>query len=936
MALTNENAALGIVRLTLSMPDAPQCLNDVSQVHRHIVSNDKELRDNSAGSPDSEQHLLSELKSAETNSAAVKHNDAEAQFRLGVASVRLGESSTAAKWLGLSAKQGYAEAQFLLGVDALSNGCWSDAAAWLRHAAEQGHEDSLHLLRDNAESGNVHSQWFLGEMYLVGLGVEPAAAKGVLWILCAAEQGHVAALSLLGSAIERGFDWASQLRQLVRQIENRNDGEAHKRSRPQWRARVRKALATGFSLATKSGIEFDFSMSRERQAAFAGGLRSAGGNEFDSRRSRELAERGDAESQYLQGVSSLQRGDGSFAATCMWRAAKQDHPEAQYVVGSHLFYCGSWSDAIDWLQRAAVQGHKDALNLLRESAEARNAQSQWILGVMYFIGLGVDLDEAEGVLWALCAAKQGDVNASKLLSVAVEVGWEAPQLKQLLRQYANGGDRELRWRLGRVHLDGEVVDRDAPEALNWFSLAANSGRGATLNDLRRMAEGGEAEAQWRLGRLYLDGFLVQRDTRETANWFGLAAGSGHAAALDDLGRMAEGGEAEATVRLGRLYLDGFLMQHDHGQALDLLRRTAEGGEPEAQWRLGRMHLDGVVVRRDTGEAANWFGLAVGGGHTPALDDLRRMAEGWDAEAQWRLGQIYLDGVAVQRDAREAAELFSLAARSGHAVALLDLRRMAEGGEAEATVRLGRLYLDGLVSGEDSSTLTAWIEGAADTEDATVWMLVLRRMAEGGEVETQWHLGRIHLDGVVVDRNAREAMNWFSLAVGRGHAQSLDDLRRMAEGGEVETQWRLGRVRFDGDVAERDARQASDRFSLAAGLGHTGALDDLHRMAKDGEAEAQVRLGRLHLDGIGSNEDTSILLAWIKGAADTGDAKAWKLIFRACEVGNAEALSFLVERMKYREQPGVRLLYEEVDRGNAWAESIRDALGLPKDVRQIYD
>lgn len=124
MAPTNQDAALGIVRLTLSMPEAPQCLNDVSKVHRHIVSKDKELRDNSTESPYSEQHLLSEFKSAETNSAAVKHNDAELQFRLGVASVRLGESSTAAKWLGLSAKQGYAEAQFLLGVDALSNGCW--------------------------------------------------------------------------------------------------------------------------------------------------------------------------------------------------------------------------------------------------------------------------------------------------------------------------------------------------------------------------------------------------------------------------------------------------------------------------------------------------------------------------------------------------------------------------------------------------------------------------------------------------------------------------------------------------------------------------------------------------------------------------------------------------------------------------------------------
>ena len=802
----------------------------------------------------------------------------------------------------------------------------------------------------------------------------------------------MAALSLLGSAIERGFDWASRLRQLVRQIENRNDGEAQWRSQPQWRARVRDALATGFSLATKSGIEFDFGMSRERQAAFAAGLRGAGGNEFDSGNSRELADRGDAESQYLRGVATLQHGDSSFAAKCMWRAARQGHAEAQYVVGSHLFFCGSWSDAVAWLQRAAVQGHEDSLQLLRESAEARNAQSQSILGEMYIFGLGVDLDEAEGVLWALCAAKQGDVNALNLLSAAVKEGREwAPPLRQLLRQDPKRGDRELQWRLGRVHLDGEVVDRDAPEALNWFSLAANSGRGATLNDLRRMAEGGEAEAQWRLGRLYLDGVVVRRDTREAANWFGLAARSGHALALDFLRRTADGGEAEAQWRLGRLYLDGVVVKRDTreaanrfglaarnghtlalddlrrmaeggeveaqwhlgrvhfdgdvverdareaadwvslaagsgcAQALGLLRRMADGGEAEAQWRLGRLYLDGIAVQRDTRKAATWFGLAAGSGHTQALDLLRRMAEGGEVEAQWRLGRVHLDGVVVQRDAREAAEQFSLAAGSGQAAALDDLRRMAEGGEAEATVRLGRLYLNRLVSSEDSSILIAWIEGATDTGDATAWMLILRRMTESGEVEAQWHLGRIHLDSVVVDRNAREAVNWFSLAVGSEHAHALDLLRRMTEGSEVEAQWRLGQVHFHGDVVERDTRDAADWFSLAAGLGHATALDDLRRMAEDGEAAAQVRLGRLHLDGISSNEDTSILLAWIKGAADTGDDKAWKLIFRACEAGNAEALSFVVERMKYREQPGVRLLYEEVGRGNAWAESMRDAL-----------
>ena len=847
MTPTKEHGAFEILRLPLPLPDVPRRLNDISAVRCHLTSTDEAIRGSSTESPYSEQHQIEALTRIDTCNGT----DAE-QYRVGVAHVRLGNDSLAAEWLGRSARQGNAEAQFLLGIDAMCGGCRSDAALWFRHAAEQGHEESLARLQNSAELGNPHSQWHLGEMCLVGLGVDPSVADGLLWVLCAADQGHAVAVSLLGAAVKQGFDWAPQLGQLVRLIEDRVDAEADWRRCSQRHAReYRASLANGFDPATSSGEQSDLASLR-------------------------TADRVDAESQYRLGVRCFQLGDSSFAFACMRQAARQGHAWAQFAFGCDHMSRGSWSDAVAWLRDVAAGGHKKALNLLKDCAEAGNPHTQWTLGEMYSLGLGVDVVREEGVLWALCAAKHGHVRAWNLLSSTVKAESEwAPQLRQLLRQVANRGAPEAQCRLGRLHLDSALAEGGTRKAANWSDLAEGNGHGFTLEELHAVAENGEREAQWRLGRLHLDGVVVERDAKEAARWLDLAAGGGHGTAL--------GG-----------------------------RGVAKSGEREAQWRLGRLYLDGVVVERDSREAAKWLGLAAGSGHGAALERLREIAERGDGEAQRQLGRVYLDGTAAERNPREAAMWLDMAVGSGHGAALGELRGVAESGEREAQWRLGRLHLDGVVVERDAKEAARWLDLAAGGGHGTA--LGGRGVAKSGEREAQWRLGRLYLDGVVVERDSREAAKWLGLAAGSGHGAALERLREIAEGGDGEAQWLLGQLYLNGVVVERDSREAAKWLGLAAGSGHAGALEELRRIAEDGDdASKDVLL---------------VAMPWIQRSADKGCDKAWILVFRACETGNSEAVSFLFQRLEYREQPAVRLLYQEADGGNAWAKSILADFGFP--------
>jgi uncharacterized protein len=157
---------------------------------------------------------------------------------------------------------------------------------------------------------------------------------------------------------------------------------------------------------------------------------------------------------------------------------------------------------------------------------------------------------------------------------------------------------------------------------------------------------------------------------------------------------------------------------DAATSVTALRYAAEGGEPLAQWKLGRMYADGDGVTRDDAKAYDYFSkivdhfaeedpdprersmaanafVAVGvylrdglssAKIEPDLDrafELFRYAATYfrNADAQYHLARMYLDGVGVKKDTRQAVNWLELAARKGHPLAQAVLGRMMFNGEA---------------------------------------------------------------------------------------------------------------------------------------------------------------------------------------------------------------------------------------------------------------
>ena len=123
---------------------------------------------------------------------------------------------------------------------------------------------------------------------------------------------------------------------------------------------------------------------------------------------------------------------------------------------------------------------------------------------------------------------------------------------------------------------------------------------AALEELRPLAERGDARAQYFLGSMYAEGEGVPEDYAEAAKWYHLAA---------------ERGDAEAQFSLGGLYFYGAGVPRDLAEAVKWYRRAAERGDFEAQIRLGNMYENGVGLPQDYVLSHMWFNLAAT--HLPA-------------------------------------------------------------------------------------------------------------------------------------------------------------------------------------------------------------------------------------------------------------------------------------------------------------------------------
>ena len=112
---------------------------------------------------------------------------------------------------------------------------------------------------------------------------------------------------------------------------------------------------------------------------------------------------------YLHGNGVSQ----NFEVAVEWfrRAAEKGDVNAYYYLGN-CYYHGTGVSrnarlAISWFHKAARRGHNHAIGFFRKFAEVGYAESQLIMGLLYYEGQGVPQDYKEAVKWLRKASLKG-------------------------------------------------------------------------------------------------------------------------------------------------------------------------------------------------------------------------------------------------------------------------------------------------------------------------------------------------------------------------------------------------------------------------------------------------------------------------------------------------------------------------------------------------
>jgi len=233
-------------------------------------------------------------------------------------------------------------------------------------------------------------------------------------------------------------------------------------------------------------------------------------------------------------------------------------------------------------------------------------------------GKAAPVESFKSVTDALRAGVQGLTSGDK------------PGAVKALQFAATKGNIAAQWKLARMYADGDGVAQDDYKAFQYFSEIANS----NADELRgTMKAGVVAKAFVQLGSYFLDGIPgtpVKRNTAKAHEMFHYAA--------------SYFGDPDAQYNVGRMYLDGTNGPKDPRQAARWFNLAAEKGHCYAQAVLGQMLFNGQSgIPRQGPLGLSWMFVARQSAD-PVKDlwviDMARKAESIADEDERKLAGVY--------------------------------------------------------------------------------------------------------------------------------------------------------------------------------------------------------------------------------------------------------------------------------------------------------
>ncbi len=253
---------------------------------------------------------------------------------------------------------------------------------------------------------------------------------------------------------------------------------------------------------------------------------------------------------------------------------------------------------------------------------------------------------------------------------------------KLFTEAADGGITVAKYKLGKLFLSGDGVEKDIAKAVEW---------------LKQSAAGENEFAEYALGRLYLQGKEIEKDTITAEKY---------------LLKAVSRGNKYAAYLLGKEYLCGENFDKNIQKSVEYLKLAAEKDFEPAEYVLGKLYLQGEEVGKDVATAEKYLLNAAGHGNKfaeyilgkeylrgenfpkdvqKAIDYLKRAAEKGFDFAEYELGKIYLFGNDAPKDTETALEYLNSAAANGneYAQALLMQRELFQ--KQSIHLAIGRLF-----------------------------------------------------------------------------------------------------------------------------------------------------------------------------------------------------------------------------------------------------
>eukprot|EP00456_Euglypha_rotunda_P076353 TRINITY_DN7140_c0_g1_i2.p1 TRINITY_DN7140_c0_g1~~TRINITY_DN7140_c0_g1_i2.p1 ORF type:complete len:372 (+),score=51.65 TRINITY_DN7140_c0_g1_i2:144-1259(+) len=184
--------------------------------------------------------------------------------------------------------------------------------------------------------------------------------------------------------------------------------------------------------------------------------------------------------------------------------------------------------------------------------------------------------------------------------------------------------------LGVLLRDGFVKQKDEKQSMKYFRLAA---------------EHHHSQAQVHVGYGLFNGIGVDQGRHEACLWFERSAEQGDSEAQRNLGTCYQGGagvlrnltqakkyyqqaceqgEALAYISLGDLYFRGSGVAIDYKKAINLYQQAAAKGEAAGYHNLAVIHERGLVGEKDIRRALEFYNIAAGKGAEEAKRAIQRL------------------------------------------------------------------------------------------------------------------------------------------------------------------------------------------------------------------------------------------------------------------------------------------------------------------------